>query len=177
MKFKHRDKCVITGSQDLEHLCTVKKLPVFIGCTAELQNNDIKEDMEVYISRSSGIIQLKKLLPLDVVYSSYHSEAVGKVWEMHTQEFAKFIFKHNKIKKIIEVGGSSGKLARICVNLDKELDWTIIEPNPERKEFNEKQISIIPSFVEDKLDLISDSENTIVHSHTLEHLYEPSSFF
>ena len=177
MKFKHRDKCVITGSQDLEHLYTVKKLPVFIGCTAELQNNDIKEDMEVYISRSSGIIQLKKLLPLDVIYSSYHSEAVGKVWEMHTQEFAKFIFKHNKVKKIIEVGGSSGRLASICVNLDKELNWTIIEPNPEKKEFNEKNISVIPSFIEDKLDLISSDENTIVHSHTLEHLYEPSSFF
>lgn len=176
MKFKYRNKCVITGKDDLEHLVTVKKLPVFIGCTNEAQENDLKENLEVYISRSSGIIQLKKLLPLDVVYNTYHSEAVGSLWEEHNQEFSKFILKNIKVKKIIEIGGSNGKLAKTCINIDDELNWIIIEPNPEKKEFEEKNISLITSFIEDRLDLITGGQ-TIIHSHTLEHLYEPLSFF
>lgn len=176
MNYKYRDKCLITENKDLEHLSTIKKLPVFIGCTNQPEEEDIKEDMEVYISKSSGIIQLRKLLPLDLVYSHYHSEAVGDLWDKHFYEFSNFILKHNKSKEILEIGGSNGKLAEQCVDLDKNLKWTIIEPNPSKKKFKEKNINIIKSFIEDKLELISNGA-TIVHSHTLEHLYDPLAFF
>ena len=176
MKFQYRKKCVITEKKDLEHLHTIKNLAIYIGCTNKSQKKDIKEDMEVYISRSSGVIQLRKLLPLDVVYFEYHSEAVGKVWKKHFQEFSKFILKNNKSKKIIEIGGSNGHLAQVCLNLDKNLKWTIIEPNPEKKKFKDKNINIVKSFIENKLDILS-KDTTLVHSHTLEHFYNPLDFF
>lgn len=176
MNYKYRDKCLITECKDLEHLYTINNLPVFIGCTDQPIEKDLREDMEIFISRSTGIIQLKKLLPLEVVYSEYHSEAVGKIWEEHFNEFSNFVYKHNKLKSIIEIGGSNGKLAEMYLDLDKNIKWTIIEPNPERKEFKNKNIKIIESFIENKLELIS-GESTIVHSHTLEHLYEPLAFF
>lgn len=62
MNYQYRDKCLITQKKDLEHLFTIKKLPVFIGCTNQAEEKDIHEDIEVYISKSSGIIQLKQIL-------------------------------------------------------------------------------------------------------------------
>ena len=176
MNYQYRDKCLITQKKDLEHLYTIKKLPVFIGCTVQAVEKDIHEDMEVYISKSSGIIQLKKLLPLDVVYSHYHSEAVGNLWDRHFNEFSNFILIYKGSNKILEIGGSNGKLAETCVYLNKDLKWTIIEPNPSKMKFKTKNIKVIKSFIEDKLELISNG-NTIVHSHTLEHLYDPLLFF
>ena len=41
--------------------------------------------------KKSGVIQLGKMLPLDVIYRGYHSEAVGKVWKDHRIRFAEFI--------------------------------------------------------------------------------------
>lgn len=168
-----RDKCVITGTQDLESLYTIKKLPVFIGCTDQPKDKDQLEDMEICISKSSGVIQLKKLLPLDIVYSSYHSEAVGQVWDDHYKIFSKFITKHNKNNSILEMGGSNGRLAELCINNNKNLNWTIVEPNPDTSNISlNKNIKIIKAVIEDQLDLISKGP-TFIHSHTLEHLYEP----
>ena len=62
MNYIYRNRCLITGKDDLEHLYTLKNLPIFIGCTDQPQTEDIKEDLEIYISKSSGIIQLKKLI-------------------------------------------------------------------------------------------------------------------
>ena len=45
-----------------------------------------------------------------------------------------------------------------------------------KKKFKSKNIDIVPSFIENELELISNGV-TIIHSHTLEHLYEPLTFF
>ena len=175
MNYIYRNRCLITGKDDLEHLYTLKNLPIFIGCTDQPQTEDIKEDLEIYISKSSGIIQLKKLMPPNIVYSGYHSEAVGAVWEEHFNEFSKFILKYNQSENIIEIGGSNGRLAEKCLILDNQLNWTIIEPNPEKKIFKNDKIRVIQSFIENFE--IDHKNSTFVHSHTLEHLYDPISFF
>ncbi len=168
-----REKCVITEERDLETLYTLNNFPVFIGCTDHDRSEDLFFDMEWVISKSTGIIQLKKLLPLDLVYSGYHSEAVGGVWEKHHDKFADFITKHIEGTSIVEMGGSNGTLAERCLQRNNNINWTIVEPNPDPA-YNPStpRITICQSFIEDQLVLI-DSCKAFVHSHVLEHLYSP----
>lgn len=173
LDYQIREKCVITGEADLESLCTIKDFPIFIGCTEQPKYKDIKKELDVVISQSSGIIQLRKLLPRYVIYPAFHSEAVGKVWEDHFNYFSNFILKHRSSNIILEMGGSNARLAQLCVNKQHNLIWTIVEPNPgPLYQALASNIKIIKSFIEDQQDLLSGGA-TFVHSHVLEHLYEP----
>jgi hypothetical protein len=174
MNFIKREHCVITGSKDLEPLCNLPDFPVFIGCTEQDQIEDTVADMEWGISKSSGVIQLSKLLPLDVVYSGFHSEAVGGVWQRHHELFSDFIIKHISDNSVVEMGGSNGALAEQCLRKSKDIkSWTIVEPNldPKRQPSSDK-ITIIESFIEAQAGLFQ-KETVFVHSHVLEHLYNP----
>jgi len=110
LDYQIREKCVITGEADLESLCTIKDFPIFIGCSDQPKYKDIKKELDVVISRSSGIIQLRKLLPRDIIYPAFHSEAVGKVWEDHFNYFSNFILKHRSSNTILEMGGVECKI-------------------------------------------------------------------
>ena len=70
-----------------------------MGCTEQPINKDIKVDMEWSISKSSGVIQLKKLIPLKILYSEIHNSVIGNIWKKHHKEFAKFIKKFNPEKE------------------------------------------------------------------------------
>jgi hypothetical protein len=174
MNYIKRDKCVITEKKDLEPLYKLINFPVFIGCTEQDQDKDLFADMEWSISKGSGVIQLTKLLPLNLVYSGFHSEAVGNIWEEHRKQFSDFIIKYTTDNSIVEMGGSNGSLAELCLKKSKDIiSWTIIEPNPDSvyRPISNK-ITVIESFIEDQLEVLDDS-SVFVHSHVLEHLYSP----
>jgi 2-polyprenyl-3-methyl-5-hydroxy-6-metoxy-1,4-benzoquinol methylase len=168
-----RNKDVIFGNEDLEHLYTFKSFPVFMGCTDEPQEKDVLADMSWHISKKSGMIQLNPLLPLDVVYKEEHgSGTVGKAWDEHHQAFAKFISNY-RIGKILEIGGLHGILAKKSKEINPDLEWTIIEPNP----INAENIpaTVIQGFFDENFK--SDDEyDCVIHSHVLEHIYDIDSF-
>jgi hypothetical protein len=173
MEYISRDKCVITEKKDLVPLYKLNNFPVFIGCTDQNSSKDMFAEMEWVISKGSGIIQLKKLLPLDIVYSSYHSEAVGGVWARHHDKFSDFVVKYSEGRSVVEMGGSNGALAEICLKKNNNIEWTIVEPNSDPNyQPSTLKISVINSFIEDQVDIIVRNE-VFVHSHVLEHLYNP----
>ena len=178
MDIINRNNCVITGKNDLEKLINLEDFPVFIGATSEPFASDKFHDMSWSISRKSGVIQLDKLLPLDLVYSGFHSEAVGAVWENHRIKFSKFIQKNKQDGDIIEMGGSDGKMASLYMQTaenDSALSckWTIVEPNiPDSIKNLNSNIDYIDGYIEEKINTITNVSN-FVHSHVLEHLYEP----
>jgi hypothetical protein len=89
-----RNKCVITGRADLEYLYTFKNFPVYMGCTDEPIDKDLKTDMIWCIGRSSGMIQLKKLVPLEVLYQKSHGAGeIGLLSHKFHKEFAHFIME------------------------------------------------------------------------------------
>jgi len=63
VKYIERQKCVITDSNDIEPLYELKDFPVFIGCTEEGRDTNLAADMDWGISKSSGVVQLRRLLP------------------------------------------------------------------------------------------------------------------
>ena len=174
INYTQRSQSIITQQNNLEKFIEFKNFPVFIGCTDKPQKEDLFANMSWDICKDSGCIQLSKLLPINVIYSGYHSEALGKIWKAHHQKFIEFIMK-NTSKNILEIGGSNGELAEMVCEVKTDIKWTIIEPNPdENKIFKNKNIDLIKDFV--NKNLLIEKGRDVIHSHVFEHIYEPNKF-
>ncbi|MER2519188.1 MAG: class I SAM-dependent methyltransferase [Bdellovibrionales bacterium] len=172
MQLIERSRCAISGQDDLEPLYTFPKFPVFMGCMDQPETDDLKQDMAWWISRGSGLIQLKNLLPLDVLYPESHgSGAIGALWEKHHRTFAQFIHRLNP-SSVLEIGGGHGMLAKEYQSL-ADIPWTILEPNPSPVEGLKARI--IKGFFDERF-TFSDSFDVLAHSHVFEHIYEPDQF-
>jgi hypothetical protein len=172
MKVIERDQCAVTGQPDLEPLYDFPNFPVFMGCLSQPENMDLKQDMSWWISRGSGLIQLKKLLPLDILYPESHGAgAVGALWERHHRAFASFVNRVDP-SAILEIGGAHGILQKEYHQLG-EIPWTILEPNPSPVEGCNARF--IKGFFDETFKY-SDSFDTVVHSHVFEHIYKPDEF-
>jgi len=168
-----RLKCAITGLADLEHLHTIPTFPVFMGCVDHPKEQDLFVDMIWNISRRSGLIQLANLIPLDVLYSEHHSSGVvGELWMEHHKEFAQFINAYRP-DVVFEIGGGHGILAHEYSKI-RTVPWTILEPNP--TPIVENTASFVKGYFGEttKIPLNTD---TVVHSHVLEHIYDPAAFW
>lgn len=172
MKLIKRDHCVVTGKSDLEYLHSVENFPIFMGCVNSSKTEDAVCDMSWSISRSSGLIQLNTLIPLDVLYPEAHgSGGVGKVWDKHHKAFALFLNRISPLS-VLEVGGAHGILAKEYQQFGK-IPWTILEPNPSPVEGCDARF--IRGFFDEKFEYEEDFD-TVVHSHVFEHIYEPDQF-
>ena len=172
MNLIDRNYCVMTGKRDLEHLYSFKNFPVFMGCLEQPMTDDIKEDMDWWISRETGLIQLKKLLPLEILYPESHGAgAIGALWDKHHNAFAKFLNQINP-SSILEIGGAHGILSKEYKCFGK-IPWTILEPNPSPVQGCEARF--IKGFFDDKF-TYGEAFDAVVHSHVFEHIYEPDQF-
>ena len=173
ISFSRRTRCELAQTEDLEPLAVFKDFPVFMGCTHGPASDDVLSDMCWSISRSSGLIQLDQLLPLELLYPEAHgSGAVGGIWRRHHQEFASFVHAFAPTA-VLEIGGSHGVLALEYQQL-QDIVWHIVEPNPMpvagcratfTKGFFSRQTPLPCSF------------DMVTHSHVLEHIYHPLAFF
>lgn len=170
MDYILRKESAITGEKNCEVLASYD-FPLFCGCTNEKEEEDIIARCEFGIFES-GSIELLKLIPLDLLYQNGHGAgAVGALWQKHHEEFANFLMSF-KPKSVLEIGGGHGKLAKECLKLDEDLEYTIIEPNSSAKD---ERINYIDGFFEKKA-LEGKKFDLIAHSHTFEHIYEPNKF-
>lgn len=170
MNLIKRDKSILTGNP-LQKLVTLKKFPVFLGCTDQPPEQDLFADMKWCIDPETGIIQLTELIPPDILYQSQHVDGTGKVWEDYYNNFAEFILEQN-LSKILEVGGGQGRLAEKVVSKNTNIEWTIVEPNPTYS--GDLNIKLVPKFFEDFS--VDESVDTVIFSQLLEHTYDPRSF-
>jgi 2-polyprenyl-3-methyl-5-hydroxy-6-metoxy-1,4-benzoquinol methylase len=172
MKYITRDKSIITGKNNLESLYTFKNFPVFFGCVDHNPSEDIKADMSWAICPESGVIQLNKLVPLEILYQEQHVDGTGPTWQQYYEDFAQYILKQNPIN-VLEIGGGAGKLADLVVNGSDKVFWTMAEPNPLHEE--SEKIKIIPKFFDENFKY-EKSTDAIVFSQVMEHAYDPNIF-
>ena len=172
MEYIIRDKSIITGKQNLEHLYTFKDFPVFIWCTEKQKDTDLLADMSFSICKDSWIIQLDKILPLDLIYSEYHSEALWWIRKEHHDKFAKYISKF-AWNNILEIWWWNWYLAKEFLEKNKDKNRTIIEPTPDI--ISEWNLTVI-SWIFDNHFKIEKNIDTVIHSHVFEHIYYPLDF-
>ena len=70
----NRSNCILDNSSPITDLYTFKNFPINMGCTDQDREKDLFADM-VWGYSANGIVQLKELLPLEVLYSDSHSPA------------------------------------------------------------------------------------------------------
>ena len=172
MNLINRTTDVITNSTNLEDLHTVTNVPILMNCTTEEESTDIKKDLVWQIDKESGIIQLKNIIPLDVLYATPHSGSTGRMWLQHHREFSKFVSKFNPTS-IIEIGGGHGILSSDYLKNNVTIPWIIIEPNP--FPVDNCPAIFIKEFFDEKF-FPTEEFDTILHSHVFEHMYEPTEF-
>lgn len=171
MKLIERNHCVLTGESDSEHLHTFSHFPVYMGCTDAPAGQDVFADMTWTIFKRSGCIQLNPLLPLDVLYANPHqSGQIGALWMEHHNAFASFVGSFSPAS-VLEIGGGHGMLSSLYYSKQAHIPWTILEPNPQPVEGCPARY--IRGFLDENY--VPDQPcDAIVHSHFLEHVYEPA---
>lgn len=165
----HRDKSIMTQQSNLEQIYSIQNFPVYMGCTDQDDSSqDIVADMNWGICKDTGVIQLLDLVPLEYVYQNQHCEGIGKIWQNHYQEFVKFVDKF-KPQNVLEIGGGNGWIGSLYKNLNPQSSWTILDANPT---VEDHRIHVIKGWFNEQFDFPK-AIDTVVHSHLLEHLYNP----
>lgn len=167
-----RPASIITSADNLEPLYTFKDFPVFMGCIKSSQEDDVVADMEWGICKDTGIIQLKRLIPHDILYAEQHNDGIGAIWTEHYDEFCRFLKKYSP-HNVLEIGGAQGIIAKNFVSMSPQTNWTIVEPNPTFH--GNEHIRVIKAWFDDRFSFSQDVD-TIVHSHVLEHTYDPAAY-
>jgi hypothetical protein len=167
----HRTQCVVCQHSHLEPLYTFTNFPVFMGCTTEPPETDLRMDMCWTICPECGTIQLGELVPLEILYQENHNEAVGGVWQEHHTQFAEFILEHGGENRL-EIGGANGKVAQLARERSQSGRWLILEPNLFADNPDIPNTEFQQGWFEENYQPPFEVD-TVIHSHVIEHLYEP----
>jgi len=166
-----RKVCVICGQRDLEKVAAIQNFPIYMGIL-ENGEDEIFLDMEWGCCKKCGCVQLLTLIDPKTLYKIPHNPAIGKTWENHNKEFGEFVCKFTE-GNILDVGGANLRLANLISPNSKIKKYNIIDFSSEKYQI-EKVNDKINIFKGDIKNYYSDEKiNSIVMSHTLEHIYDP----
>jgi hypothetical protein len=169
---QERRACAACGDPELVSELELVAVPVHMGCIDQPVEDDAFADQRWATCARCGSVQLAALAPLDLVYQTQHNGAVGGVWARHHAALADFVAAREP-RDVVEVGGASGALARQYAAAHDVASWTVIEPNPTFTP--EPPIHLVTAYVEEVAGVVGEAD-AVVHSHLLEHLYEPRAF-
>lgn len=149
------------------------RMPLFMGAVEE---NNTKEpfmfdDMCFQKCSSCGNVQIALDVSPDILYKLNHNvEVIGSLWKEHYIDFYSFIKKDIENRNILEISDPSAKIA---LQGEDYNSWTIIEPNPN---FNQSEkIKLIHCFFDNEF-IPNETYDVLIHSHFMEHAYDPHSF-
>lgn len=171
------DFCVFCDSP-LKELHRMPDFPIWMGACKEIfhqgGHKPASADLIYTACQSCHQLQINKLVPLKDLYAANHNtDIVGPTWEAHYKELSRFICDHMPPygDEVLEIGDPSAKLANMLSHEFKK--WTIVEPNPGADVFN-SNVKFVKEFFTAQTDVAP--ADFIVHSHCLEHAYDPIRF-
>lgn len=169
-----RKKDLFFGSIDSEVILKIEDFPALSHCVDDqLMIEDVSENFVIDIYKDNGLIQLRNLISLDFLYSESHASGTqGEVWKNHHKSFASFIASNKTPSNVFEIGGLHGILSTHFNEVYNQ--WTIIDPSPNPTK--NCRANFIQGYFNEDLSLDFSKYDTFIHSHVLEHLYEPLKF-
>ena len=161
-----RNKCCFCNG-DFTDIITLKNYPISFSMSTD--NNYIYNDLIFLECNNCKTIQIKELIELELLYNKPHNNnIVGETWNGHFKEFSSMI---NKLKNIddtvLEIGSATNKIEQY---IDNYFKWILMDPNS--VSYPNKNVENINEFFTEKSQF-KFKIDTIIHSHLLEHLYEP----
>lgn len=165
-----REYCAICCS-GMKNIYELKNMPLKLCCIDSPEHNN--SVVSFAICDMCNTIQLDKLIPLEILYSSSHNTvSVGKTWVGYFQTFCEHVGGFVQQRNVLEIGDPSGKIA---MSLDGYNNWFIVEPNKNPNVVFKENIHFIERFFDDTF-TCETKIDIIVHSHVFEHIYSPNAF-
>jgi 2-polyprenyl-3-methyl-5-hydroxy-6-metoxy-1,4-benzoquinol methylase len=167
-----RTKCCICDADELVDFRTIPDFPVYMGVSELPQSEDIFLDQIWILCDSCKTLQLGELVPLTQLYSNnHHTEVVGDTWARHHFAFSEFI-ELAPGDRVCEIGSAHDHLATLILDNGIDVEYLSVEPDPTRMD---PRVEHIRDFAENQLEKIAEC-NVVIHSHVLEHVYNPRLF-
>lgn len=141
-----------------------------MGTTTQETKEDISADMIFSKCKNCNLIQLRNLIPLEVLYKNSHNQPIGKTWIDHHKKFADFVLQYSR-PNIIEIGGAHLMLAKHLEKDPKIKSITVYDTNIKEDMHKDSKILTNKSFFNPSN--IASQPDMIIHSHVIEHLYNP----
>ncbi len=168
--------CPISYSKKFQKIFSIKKFPIFMGASKSSDNYEY-ENLNWWINKKSGNIQIYPKVSLKKLYFKSHgSGTVGKTWNDHHELFFQLANKYLK-GNICEIGGGNNSILNKIKNFSKIKKFYSFDRNLHLKKSNKKVIKIKKFFDKNFFKLNKNHKvDLVLHSHTFEHLYNPSQF-
>lgn len=163
-----RNTCILCNS-NLNELHNYSNFPIYMGIIKENEKPQYN-DMAIMSCKGCGFVQLKNLLDPNILYKTPHNPAIGKTWEEHNKNFSNYILNNN-CKNLLEVGGANLKIAKLITDYIQIKSYTILDISDSYECNINPKIIFLRGFIEDIKD--DKKYDSVVMSHTFEHLYDP----
>lgn len=125
----------------------------------------------ILICDTCNSAQNKYIGDLNIVYKKNHIDNYGTTKTKKYTLFSEFIMNNSDIKSVLEVGACNNILASLVLEINENIQYTIIEPNYTGCL---DKLNIINDYF-DNYNLNTCNYDTIIMSDVYEHFYEPIS--
>ena len=196
---------ILNGEKSLVYYKSLVNFPVSMSCVSidgtqsnGTQSNDKTMDMNFWICKNTGIIQIKPVPSFNDIYIDAHNTSYGGVWQnlfnLFTTELEN-LFKSNSNNSnydnsnydnlnVLEIGGGSLMLANKILTSSKIGNrinsYKVYEKNISVKLSSDSRIEIVPEYLTNEIDLQESFGKSniqlILHSHVIEHVWNPNEF-
>lgn len=168
MRMIIRNNCCICNG-DTDYICEFENYPIRFDMV--LNTNYQFQTLKFMICRDCNNIQLNNLINIEDLYSNkpHNNNIIGETWKQHFISYAKFMNTiNNNLMDVLEIGSPNDK---ILTHINDYNTWTLLDPNAQI--FNISNIISMKAYFNETFDT-SKKYTTIISSHLIEHLYNPS---
>ena len=174
-----RTNNLLTNENTMEYLFKIDNYPVSLS-SIDCNFNNIKTmDMVFEICKKTGIIQVRNAPSLNDIYITSHNSSYGTTWNNLFTEFTEYISYYTSNfsnMNILEIGGGSLMLANKLLKTKLSINnYTVYEVNSTRKNTDDCKLELINEYFTSNTKL-NKSYDIIIHSHVLEHVWNPVEF-